>query len=1242
MKTSFFFYLLLIVLSGCLSADPSALRDLSGDVPGAGMGGNGNDGPTAGNLGLPLVIPQLGSTTVATNVTIRGVDFTPGVMEVEFGGVPCLGINVISTTQITCTVEPQVAGAVPVVVKKNGNIQFELTSGFIFVPEPGSVFGLVSISPYIGPTVGGTSLTIIGSGFTGAVDVSVGGNPCGGVNVISSSLLTCTTPAGAIGARDVVITKGAETVTATAGFNYVGDPTLSTVLPASGAATLGTNVTLSGSNFVSGAIVTISTTAGTYYCQNVNVAPAGTSLTCLIPAISAGIAQSITTAANVTVINPDGQSSVLNSSFTYLQPPVYSSQSFTGGVSAPPVDGVLSNLGTAIQWNIAGQNFQAGVEVRVNGVVATNCTRLSTTLIRCLTSIPNLGSNTSNFPLTIANVDGQFDTNVITFAGRPAITSTSPSIAPTNTAGYEVMLVGENIASHNGSNPNIRIRNAASSAELGVCTVVSNLLPSCTLPNLASAQNTTIRFTNSYGYTADYQHLTFDFLAQVLIAYPAHLGDAGGTTKLGRIPLGGVYRIGARLSNLSGTYPVTDLSFDTSSLSNTSFSLDTDLSTCTNTITPAGNCELYIKYEGSELRAQDAPEPIIIHYNNGGGMVSSSISLGSVMTIPLKVSRSSLNFGNINFGNNHNGKKPKMLRVLQVHNRSDRSLTIDTSLTNFDVGTQFRFAGGGSFPGITSDSYSNSTACPSTGILPANMKCSIFIEFIPATSGVQADRLEIQYNGGMIKEVSLSGESSSSTSNTCDPVASPFGAGSGTIGSPYLICSLSQFESLVTNLNSVGAEATWRTYNYKLTDDINISSIGNFTLNFSSAGASGGSFDGGGFALRQPSGNTSIFNINGSTVSIKNLHIDSFNTSIAASGSGFVFTNLTTASTSLTMDNVVLLGELARGSSLQSNFFGGVSSGDYLVEQVQILSRVTGASNQGGTFIGLHSGGNITAKNIGLFGVGSGGGFQSGVSIGALSANANLILNDYVTWKNANFLSPGLVSSLIGNAKLLVDRCEINSDGLDAGLIYSFALTTVADIEKCGFFGNHSLGLIPLNSSPNLHLKQSVHAGHMIGTTTTSGLGGHWNGGSSAGWTAGFATDLIMTHRMTGYASVQSGALFQTALSVYENTILTNVYVGWPLNERSLFGPSVTTAVNSWSQTMPSTNICSSCFYQTGIGNNLNPDPTKVNAVAKSQMMSFLPEITNGANWRTDHYDSAQNIGYPYPILDWMDDDFMP
>jgi hypothetical protein len=1233
MKTSFFFYLLLIVLSGCLSADPSALRDLSGDVPGAGMGGNGNDGPTAGNLGLPLVIPQLGSTTVATNVTIRGVDFTPGVMEVEFGGVPCLGINVISTTQITCTVEPQVAGAVPVVVKKNGNIQFELTSGFIFVPEPGSVFGLVSISPYIGPTVGGTSLTIIGSGFTGAVDVSVGGNPCGGVNVISSSLLTCTTPAGAIGARDVVITKGAETVTATAGFNYVGDPTLSTVLPASGAATLGTNVTLSGSNFVSGAIVTISTTAGTYYCQNVNVAPAGTSLTCLIPAISAGIAQSITTAANVTVINPDGQSSVLNSSFTYLQPPVYSSQSFTGGVSAPPVDGVLSNLGTAIQWNIAGQNFQAGVEVRVNGVVATNCTRLSTTLIRCLTSIPNLGSNTSNFPLTIANVDGQFDTNVITFAGRPAITSTSPSIAPTNTAGYEVMLVGENIASHNGSNPNIRIRNAASSAELGVCTVVSNLLPSCTLPNLATAQNTTIRFTNSYGYTADYQHLPFDFLAQVLVSYPPDIGDGGGLTKLGRIPLGSKYKIGVRLSNLSGTYPVTDLSFDTTSITNTSFSIDPDDTTCTNTIAAAGSCEVYLEYDGSDLKAEDAPEPIIVNYNNGGGMVANSITLGSVMTIPLKVSRTSLDFGNVDYGNNHNGKKPKMLRVFQVQNRSDRSLTIDTALTNFDIGTQFRFAGGGAFPGVTSDTYANSTACPSTGVITPNMKCSIFIEFIPATSGIQNDTLEIVYNNGAVKEVALTGESNSATTNTCNPAGSPFGGGAGTSGSPYFICSLTQFETLIANLNLAGADTTWRTYHYKMTDDINVSSIGTFTLNFSSAGASGGSFDGGGFFLRAPSGNTVLFNPSSSTFAIYNLQVDSFDvTPSGIANSGFVVANLSAAD--LTISYATILGQVNRNAANHSAFIGLFSSGTINASHINILSNIYGTGG-GSTIFSTASGGVAVLSNISTYGISN---TSPGVSV--VNSTGNLTINNYVQWQDGGW--PGGVGSgaalttLAGTASFTINRCELNSDGVTAGIVRSIALNTFPTINECAIFGTHSAGLLPQNNSVSLQLNRSVAATRVVGPTAAGGISGIREGN---GWNGGQINDLIMAIRVE---NMYGNGVFYTQFSPYQSTNVNNLYVGWPLNERTLYSISVNTPINSWSDTMPVSNMCSSCFVQMGVGTNNTPDATKVTLVAKSQMMSFMPGITNGANWRTDHYDSAQNIGYPYPILDWMDDDFMP
>ena len=82
-------------------------------------------------------------------------------------------------------------------------------------------------------------------------------------------------------------------------------PDLTGVNPNSGSITGGTSVTLSGSNFASGATVSF----GGSQATNVNVVN-GSSITAVTPAHSAG-------SVSVTVSNPDGQSDTLSNAFTY-------------------------------------------------------------------------------------------------------------------------------------------------------------------------------------------------------------------------------------------------------------------------------------------------------------------------------------------------------------------------------------------------------------------------------------------------------------------------------------------------------------------------------------------------------------------------------------------------------------------------------------------------------------------------------------------------------------------------------------------------------------------------------------------------------------------------------------------------------------------------------------------------------------------------------------------------------------
>lgn len=95
------------------------------------------------------------------------------------------------------------------------------------VPAP----TVASASPSSGPTAGGTTITISGSGFSLGATVSLGGSAATGVNVVSSTSITCVTPARTAGAVAVSVTCNGQTGTLASGFTFV-TPTVPGALPA--------------------------------------------------------------------------------------------------------------------------------------------------------------------------------------------------------------------------------------------------------------------------------------------------------------------------------------------------------------------------------------------------------------------------------------------------------------------------------------------------------------------------------------------------------------------------------------------------------------------------------------------------------------------------------------------------------------------------------------------------------------------------------------------------------------------------------------------------------------------------------------------------------------------------------------------------------------------------------------------------------------------------------------------------
>ena len=81
-------------------------------------------------------------------------------------------------------------------------------------------------------------------------NVTIGGNPATNINFSNSTTITATTPEHLVGATDVVVTNyDGQSATLNNGFTYL-PPTVSSISPNNGPTAGGTNVTITGTNFI--------------------------------------------------------------------------------------------------------------------------------------------------------------------------------------------------------------------------------------------------------------------------------------------------------------------------------------------------------------------------------------------------------------------------------------------------------------------------------------------------------------------------------------------------------------------------------------------------------------------------------------------------------------------------------------------------------------------------------------------------------------------------------------------------------------------------------------------------------------------------------------------------------------------------------------------------------------------------------------------------------------------------------
>ncbi|MGA2837796.1 MAG: IPT/TIG domain-containing protein, partial [Acidimicrobiales bacterium] len=125
-----------------------------------------------------------------------------------------------SDTQITAVAPAQAAGNRNVFVTTAGGTSPTVTADLFSYKAP--VPAVTGLSPASGTTLGGTVVTITGSGFTAASSVRFGPVAATSFTVVSDTQITAVAPAQAAGSRNVfVTTAGGTSSTVTADlFSY--------------------------------------------------------------------------------------------------------------------------------------------------------------------------------------------------------------------------------------------------------------------------------------------------------------------------------------------------------------------------------------------------------------------------------------------------------------------------------------------------------------------------------------------------------------------------------------------------------------------------------------------------------------------------------------------------------------------------------------------------------------------------------------------------------------------------------------------------------------------------------------------------------------------------------------------------------------------------------------------------------------------------------------------------------------
>jgi RHS repeat-associated protein len=285
---------------------------------------------------------------------------------------------------------------------------------------------VTSVSPTSGPTAGGTTITVKGTGFSGVSGVTVGGVAASNVKVTADGQLTAVTPAGSAGSGDVVITApGGTSPTGTADrYSYAANPAVTAMTPMAGPTAGGTTVTISGAAFTGATGVFFGSVPASAY-----TVVSDNKITATAPAGTGTVAVTVKTKSKTSA---KGSAS----NFLYANGPVITGEQPAAGPSAG---------GTVV--TLAGSGFSGATQVLFGSTPATNLNVVSDSQ---LTATAPAGSG--SIPIYVITPAGTSPkTAIATFGYQavPTISAVLPAAGPT-TGGTTVKISGAGLTNVSG------------------------------------------------------------------------------------------------------------------------------------------------------------------------------------------------------------------------------------------------------------------------------------------------------------------------------------------------------------------------------------------------------------------------------------------------------------------------------------------------------------------------------------------------------------------------------------------------------------------------------------------------------------------------------------------------------------------------------------------------------------------------------------------------------------------------